>query len=1460
MIEQVMRTAILLWILGLLSQSALVISDPHYLVVFPALIDHPNVEKFCILLCSLQETNYLLVTLELKNQNHTLAEKDVEAPGTFECIHFQAPSFVSTTKTDYGEETIAKVHILIREGSSVTFEAQKKVLLKKAFPRNIIQPSKDFYKPGETVKWRILRLDDEFKVIDKTIPLIQLKDPDENRIAQWVDVKPLHGIVDLFFTLASEVALGRYTIEMEDKELSSTATEAFAVDEYELPRFEIFFKYPSMITILDEVFQLSVCGKYTFGKPVQGNVSITLTRNPSEAFEIVTNITLPDIVKEYGEWTDKNGCATFTINGIDINLFGKGYKNWITISATLKEEGTGLEATNTDSISIGTSEVNLEFEGLNPFYKQGFPYSGKIKVSVMDSPVQNYTVYLIVDVDDVLTHISYITDENGLAYFSLDTSTWNNTLVSIKATYTFGNKTEEQIARMSGLEDYKWLKPFYSESNSFIEIQHVEEELPCGKDQEVLVDYILDRKELGPEADHVDFYYMLVSKGKIVFSGQKQVLVGQDETLKGTFSLILTPSSKLAPIAKLLLFAVFADGEVAADVDVFTINMCFEHKVNLGFSSEEELPGSKVNLQIEAAPGALCSVQAVDKSVLLKSNSTLTPLKVYSATAAFWFDLILEGFHYRMEDFEPYPCLPLLDPKQGKNQPSRVAPWYQREADVYSLFKQLKLKIFTNTEMKKPVSCDLPPRERIVFKSDRARGTSVTEHVENTFQETTATKPRQDAETKPRTHFPENWIWDLIPVDEEGKAVHSVTIPDTITEWNANAFCLADIGFGLSELTTVRAFQPFFVELTLPYSVIRGETFQIKVTVFNFLKDCIQVRTTLAESEEVEVKPCLDCPFTACLCAEEAKVFSWNLTTTQLGHVNISVRSEAEETQALCGNKISVTPTHGRSDTVIKSLLVKPEGVLEEKAQNTFLCSSGEPTSEEVFLTMPEAVVQDSERAIVSVIGDVLGVALENIEHLIQMPLGCGEQNMVNFVPNIVVLRYLEETNQVTPELRNRAIEHMKSGYQRQLLYKHDDGSYSAFGKRDEEGNTWLTAFVAKAFGQAKRYIYVDEKHIQNAVDWLRKHQLPSGCFESVGRLFNNALKGGVDDDLSLTAYVTASLLELHLENNRSLVDDALLCLKRNLNSVNNTYSKALLAYVFTLAGDSEIRQQLLKELEEEILRTEDGAPNIETISYVLLAHLSLREVSTEDINYASQLIVNLIKQQNSHGGFSSTQDTVIGLQSFARYATLTYVEIENLNLVVKSSKGFQHKFHVNKQNQLVLQQAFLPEIPGQYKMDLSGHGCVYVQTNLRYNWMPPESDAFALRVETSPNNCTQSSRKSFEIRLEVSYTGQRETSNMVLLEVHMISGYIPVKKSVRKLLEQPLIKKVEFDPGKINVYLDQLDNNVQKYSFIVEQETEVWDLKAAIVKVYDYYYPGDKLIAEYNAPCSAETTKEDHN
>ncbi|XP_042303669.1 alpha-2-macroglobulin-like protein 1 [Sceloporus undulatus] len=1435
-----MGSAGFLWTLALFSLPALVTSDAHYMVVFPAIIHHPNTEKVCILISALPENVHLSVTLELEAQNHTLVEKDVEQPGTFECINFQVPAFVTSKMTLPGqEEALAYIYVLIQKDGNVRYEGRKKVLVQKSYPKDVIETDKPFYKPGETVRFRIVRLDAELKAINKPIPLVQLTNPMGDRIGQWLDVQTHHGIADLSFPLASELELGGYNIIVGNNPVDM---KTFTVDEYELNKFEVLFDVPSVITTSDAKFNITVCGKYIYGKPVQGNVKLALERSISYIFEEAVNETLTDIENTYTGQTDKTGCTTFTIEGTDIHLLQKGYEKYILLSAEMDEQGTGMK----------------EMKRKETYH----PEKGNLLATILEEPVQNQTVYVTVDVNDIQTHIPFVTDEDGIVSFSLDTTDWKDTLVSLWARYSIENVTQVEAAWRARHEDLIWLKPFFSESNSFLEIQHVDEALPCGKAQEILVDYILDHNELDPEADHLDFYFLVISKGRIVSSGQQEVPVGKDETLKGTFSLILSTSSDMAPKAMLLLYAVFADGEVAADMETFDVDMCFRHQVMLDFSEEEELPGSRVNLKLEAAPGALCSVHAVDKSVLLKKDETLTPEKLFRSGPDESELITGRGFPYRLEDFEPYPCMAPRGASQKQKRSVRVAPWYQSEADVYSLLKLLRMKVLTNTQVKKPVSCDLPHREVTPFRGTGQKGASHHESnvVEKDSQALDSTEKKKDKKDKPRTRFPETWIWDLVPVSEEGKANHPITVPDTITEWNAHAFCVADIGFGLSQQATLRVFQPFFVDPILPYSVVRGETFELKAIVFNYLKDCIQLTVNLLETQEAEVKPCPACQFTTCLCADEAKTFSWNVTATQLGRVNFSITAEAEETQELCGNRISVTPTQGRSDTVIKSVLVKAEGVPEEKTYNAFLCSSGDPVVQEVSLQLPEDVVKDSGRATVSVIGDILGLTTQNIGHLIKLPIGCGEQNMVKFAPNIFILQYLEKTKRATPEFKKKATEFMKSGYQRELLYKHDDGSYSAFGKRDTEGNTWLTAFVAKTFHQAKPYIYVDEKHIHDAVHWLGQHQLPSGCFQSVGRIFNNALKGGVDDGLSLTAYVTASLLELHLEKNGTVVDDALLCLKGNLSSMN-IFTKALSAYVFTLAGDLETREQLLRELDE---KTEKRGSvflmsTIESTAFLILAYLSGPSVSPDDISHVSKLTKALAMRESELGLFGSTQRTVLSTQALAKYAALAYQEIEDLKVVVKSGEGFQHEFHVNKMNQLVLQHTSLPEVPAQYKVEVSGNGCAYVQTALQYNSQPPKPEAFALSVRTSPEECNEDSRRHFDLNIEVSYTGQREASNMALIEVNMLSGCVPGKKTLKKLLIEPLVKKVEFENDKIVIYLDQLDNEVQNYTFSLKQEIEVLDLKAATVKVYDYYQPEDYAIVEYNAPCSTESGKKDH-
>lgn len=106
---------------------------------------------------------------------------------------------------------------------------------------------------------------------------------------------------------------------------------------------------------------------------------------------------------------------------------------------------------------------------------------------------------------------------------------------------------------------------------------------------------------------------------------------------------------------------------------------------------------------------------------------------------------------------------------------------------------------------------------------------------------------------------------------------------------------------------------------------------------------------------------------------------------------------------------IKVTATSSMAgDAVEKQLLVVPEGLPQYKNE-AFLVDLRENNTimEEILLDIPENAVTNSTRVELSVVGDVFGTTIQNLDKLIRQPYGCGEQNMMNFVPNIVVLEYL---------------------------------------------------------------------------------------------------------------------------------------------------------------------------------------------------------------------------------------------------------------------------------------------------------------------------------------------------------------------------------------------------------------------------------------------------------------------
>lgn len=65
--------------------------------------------------------------------------------------------------------------------------------------------------------------------------------------------------------------------------------------------------------------------------------------------------------------------------------------------------------------------------------------------------------------------------------------------------------------------------------------------------------------------------------------------------------------------------------------------------------------------------------------------------------------------------------------------------------------------------------------------------------------------------------------------------------------------------------------------------------------------------------------------------------------------------------------------------------------------------------------------------------------------------------------------------------------------------------------------------------------------------------------------------------------------------------------------------------------------------------------------AYVVLARLTAQPApSPEDLTLSMSTIMWLTKQQNSNGGFSSTQDTVVALDALSKYGAVTFEKSEN--------------------------------------------------------------------------------------------------------------------------------------------------------------------------------------------------------
>uniref|UniRef100_A0A8C5QAP5 Uncharacterized protein n=1 Tax=Leptobrachium leishanense TaxID=445787 RepID=A0A8C5QAP5_9ANUR len=1049
-----------------------------YAVIFPSEIRVLSPQLACLHVEGASGETSVQLTLTSSNGNTSLIDKSFQLDSLFTCIPFQQ------------NEEVCTINVVIKMPQETLFK-QTKVLLKKERSSVVVQTDKPIYKPGQTGKHREgVSLNVKFQGMSFNS---FSQDPANNRIGQWLNVTLNEGISEFSLPLSAEPTLGDYKVWVKGK------VSTFSVQEYVLPKFEIRLHLPKAVMFNQETIPVKVCGKYTYGKPVQGAYRIKVCREYARPYlSHVPGLRALYIVLGWLQTLTNPFCCLHV--SFFYSLFGRILQTFhiLTFSFILH---AGVEMTTQSGAVIAMMLEKVSFVDADKMYRPGIPYSGTVRVTDVSS--HNIVLHAIT----IHSLNVAVSDQNGYASFKLE----NTTFWGGQATLIVSNKSNAQqrlfIYSTLTYNCIEWTESshsvthFYSRSKSFLKLRSLGNVLPCEGQQEVQMDYIINGAKLDMETKKLDFHYLvrLPRKGNLINSMMLPCINPGDLTGSTSFNFPLTPD--VSPNLRVLAYILLPDGEIAADSAKFTVQRCFKNKVSVGFTPDEVLPGSDVSLQIQADPGSLCGLRVVDHSVILmKPEKELTADKVRYSSMFLYFK------HNQNKKIYPVPDRSkavLLYPPQAA---------YARNPE-YSICKEGANK-----------GCF--PRQPNHNKSFQCAGRYLAQGC--------VLKTHTCLFVSSDCHFISHCCGFLYR--DSGSVVLHETAPDTITDWNAGAFCMGPSGFGLASPASLRVFQPFFVDLTLPYSVVRGESFTLKASVFNYLKE-------------------------------------W---------------------------------------------------------------------------------------------------------------------------------------------------------YQRQLTYKHGDGSYSAFGKSDKEGNTWLTAFVVKSFSKARPYIFIDETHLNQSFNWLKKHRKDDGCFQTIGKLFNTALKVPCLSPPP-TLY-------------------ALSCLRKAAVDVSNVYTQALLAYTFTLAEDTETRQILLEKLEKQAVR-KDGqlhwerpsakptsdhpfwyrAPSaeVELTSYMLMTSLSGPE---KNLGRASEIVNWLSKQQNPYGGFSSTQDTVVALH-----------DAGDVTVTVRSQTGVQ-EFHVDNTNRLLLQKASLPDIPGDY-------------TNVL-----------------------------ILIIVFIRYTGPREKSNMALIEVKMLSGYIPVKISVREV------------------------------------------------------------------------------
>ncbi len=1262
------------------------------------------------------------------------------------------------------------------EGVEKVLTAQVQV---RRMPVLLIETDKPIYKPGQTIQARVLVLTNELRPASSEVS-VEITDGKGIKIFRKSLTTNAFGVAPFKLDLASELNFGTWKITAESG--SASGTVDVRVEKYVLPRFEVELVTPQDYFLVYQDISGTVNANYFFGKPVDGNIEVRAKRYVG-------------VWEEYATYT-----ATLSGGSADFLLPEVGY-----VSGTPGAGGAGsaqLEVVVTDTsgheeeatklLKIVDSTIQHQLIALSQSITPGQPFDVLLVAETPDGQPVTVSAEVTCEYFDEWWPVRPPPPGPGpgspvkgsapvaLGGVRLNTST-NEEYCSVLTTET------HLLPNVDGSATMSFLAP---EGTACARIRSSVSANGASADAELTIyaayspsDSFLHLRRVSDATIHVGdivtidvFQTHNATVYYDVFANGRTVW--SDATTASQF--VFQATQQMVPAARVVAYAINPNNEISAHALPLEVAMDNAAGLEVQFDAEQVLPGDPVQVSVQADTEAMVGLAIVDESVYALNEGRLNMLEVFN--------------ELERRFMEPQ------------------SETHQSIFGAYDVFDEAGLQVLVSDTIDVPYGWRVWPG----WGGGTGGGTGGGPPPGGGGP---APPPDGDDDplaevTRIRQFFPETWLWmpDLL-TQPDGTAAIDLTAPDSITTWRLHAVSTSNNGLGIAE-SELLVFQEFFGEPDLPYAVTRGEQFPVRIQIFNYLDTPQLVHVELADAEWFDLLE--DGAQKVLVNANSVGLASFLIQPTQLGRntLEVTLRSSL------------------RADAVRKELLVEPEGTQRELVTNGMIRAGKTVTLD---TTMPDYRVPGSEKLLLSITPSLVAQSINGLDNLLRLPTGCGEQNMVKLAPDIEVLHYLDATDQLNPEVRAKAEYFITTGYQRELTYQRQDGSFSCYGDRDASGSLWLTAFVLGTFSSARDIMTIDETVLTGAADWIEQRQLPDGSWKHFGFRHLARRADGAAAAFAPTAYVTIALADYGAATPGTLTAATQYLRNNMLSAWDDPYALAIAALALARLNNNAANT-VIGRLLEIAIRDGNGIHwepyAVETTAYAALALIETQRPQANDA------IKWLALQQNSRGGFGSTQDTVMALKALM---TAARTQTRNVNLTITATApdtSVLAQFTVDSSNFDVLQIAELPVATG-IELSATGSGEARFQLVRRFNVFLADQiveNGMALEVTYDANHVNIDD--IVNVTVVVRYFGQVGESGMMIVDVGVPTGFAPVRESLNALVEAGTVSRVEVAGRKVILYVDGLVSGEQR-TFTLQVKAR-FPVRALIPdsKAYLYYEP----------------------